>query len=80
MPDRRFFRGGSAGRPAFDPGPPPEEPTSIGETACYWLLYVVGLSGAFLHWQTGNRLLAFICLAAAVSAVHFIVQVSRTAD
>ncbi|MFC7745160.1 hypothetical protein ACFQXA_36140 [Nocardiopsis composta] len=40
----------------------------------------MGLSGAFLHWQTGNRLLAFICLAAAVSAVHFIVQVSRTAD
>lgn len=36
------------------------------ETGAYWLLYVVSVSGALLHWRYGNELLAVACVLAAV--------------
>ncbi|WP_436891871.1 hypothetical protein [Nocardiopsis dassonvillei] len=42
------------------------------ETGAYWLLYVVSVSGALMHWRLGNDVLAAICGAAAVLAALFI--------
>src|SRR5699024_2968541 len=36
------------------------------ETGAYWLLYVVSVSGALLHWRLGNEFLSGICVVAAV--------------
>ncbi|WP_017604857.1 hypothetical protein [Nocardiopsis alkaliphila] len=36
------------------------------ESIAYWLLYVVSVSGALLHWRLGNELLAAGCGATAV--------------
>lgn len=36
------------------------------ETGAYWLLYVVSVSGALLHWRLGNEFLTGICVVAAV--------------
>ncbi|MFL1381029.1 MULTISPECIES: hypothetical protein [unclassified Nocardiopsis] len=41
------------------------------ETGAYWLLYVVSVCGALMHWRLGNEVLAAICGAAAVlAALH----------
>jgi len=39
---------------------------NLMETGSYWLLYVVSVSGALLHWRLGNEGLAAVCAAAAV--------------
>ena len=36
------------------------------ESGAYWLLYVVSISGALLHWRLGNEFLAAGCGATAV--------------
>ncbi|HJE58639.1 MAG TPA: hypothetical protein K8V84_09030 [Nocardiopsis listeri] len=36
------------------------------ESGAYWLLYVVSVSGALLHWRSGNEILAALCGAIAV--------------
>lgn len=36
------------------------------ESGAYWLLYVVSVSGALLHWRIGNEFLSAICVVAAV--------------
>ena len=58
------------GRTALEPG-------TLLRSACYWLLYLVGLSGAYLHWQTGNTGLAALCAVAVAAAVGGIVRGSR---
>ncbi|MEU3018200.1 hypothetical protein ABZ635_12485 [Nocardiopsis sp. NPDC007018] len=45
------------------------------ETGAYWLLYVVSLSGALLHWRLGNALFAALCGGAAVFSVLLIGRV-----
>ncbi|MEU0487578.1 hypothetical protein ACOQFV_20765 [Nocardiopsis changdeensis] len=42
------------------------------ETGAYWLLYVVSVCGALMHWRLGNEELAAICGAAAVLAALLI--------
>ncbi|GAB2521246.1 hypothetical protein GCM10026982_55330 [Nocardiopsis aegyptia] len=42
------------------------------ETGAYWLLYVVSVSGALLHWRLGNVVLAAGCAAAAVFGAFLI--------
>ena len=39
---------------------------NLMETGSYWLLYVVSVSGALLHWRLGNEALTAVCVAAAV--------------
>ncbi|WP_159945604.1 MULTISPECIES: hypothetical protein [unclassified Nocardiopsis] len=39
---------------------------NLVETGAYWLLYVVSVSGALLHWRLGNEGMAAVCAAAAV--------------
>ncbi|WP_017537246.1 MULTISPECIES: hypothetical protein [Nocardiopsis] len=51
-------------------------PASLAELACYWLLYVVALSAALLHWNVGNTGLALLCVLAAAAAVRAIVRTS----
>lgn len=36
------------------------------ETGAYWLLYVVSVSGALLHWRLGNEFLSGVCVVTAV--------------
>ncbi|WP_150255559.1 hypothetical protein [Nocardiopsis deserti] len=36
------------------------------ESGAYWLLYVVSVSGALLHWRLGNEGLAALCGAVAL--------------
>ncbi|WP_285734342.1 hypothetical protein [Nocardiopsis sp. ATB16-24] len=36
------------------------------ESGAYWLLYVVSVSGALLHWRLGNEGMAAVCATAAV--------------
>lgn len=36
------------------------------ESGAYWLLYVVSVSGALLHWRLGNEVLAAACGTTAV--------------
>lgn len=46
--------------------------TGLMETGAYWLLYVVSVSGALLHWRLGNVVLAAGCAAAAVFGAFLI--------
>ncbi|RKS09460.1 hypothetical protein DFP74_5197 [Nocardiopsis sp. Huas11] len=46
--------------------------TSLMETGAYWLLYVVSVSGALLHWRLGNLVLAAGCTGAAVFGAFLI--------
>ncbi|NYH54742.1 MULTISPECIES: hypothetical protein [Nocardiopsis] len=39
---------------------------NLVETGAYWLLYVVSVSGALLHWRLGNEGMAAVCAAAAL--------------
>ncbi|WP_433697365.1 hypothetical protein [Nocardiopsis sp. CA-288880] len=45
---------------------------NLVESGAYWLLYVVSVSGALLHWRLGNEGLAAVCAAAAVSGALLI--------
>ncbi|WP_017608441.1 hypothetical protein [Nocardiopsis xinjiangensis] len=36
------------------------------ENGAYWLLYVVSVSGALLHWRSDNAVLAVLCGCVAV--------------
>ncbi|MDA0566691.1 hypothetical protein LG943_20600 [Streptomonospora sp. S1-112] len=65
-----------------DPAPPPPRvPTRVRaaqlrQAAAYWLLYVVALAAAVLHWRAGNEFLSAACAAmtilsaAAIAATH----------
>ncbi|WP_304454548.1 hypothetical protein [Nocardiopsis sp. YSL2] len=46
--------------------------TGLLESGAYWLLYVVSVSGALLHWRLGNTVLAAGCAAAAVFGAFLI--------
>ncbi|WDZ93220.1 hypothetical protein [Nocardiopsis sp. HUAS JQ3] len=39
---------------------------NLVESGAYWLLYVVSVSGALLHWRLGNEGMAALCAAVAV--------------
>lgn len=45
------------------------------ETGAYWLLYVVSISGALLHWRLGNELLAALCGGTALISALLIGKV-----
>ncbi|MEE2040954.1 hypothetical protein Q8791_27405 [Nocardiopsis sp. CT-R113] len=45
---------------------------NLMETGSYWLLYVVSVSAALLHWRLGNEELAAVCAAAAVFGAFLI--------
>ncbi|WP_026122318.1 hypothetical protein [Nocardiopsis halotolerans] len=45
---------------------------NLMESGAYWLLYVVSVSGALLHWRLGNEEMAVVCAAAAVSGAVLI--------
>lgn len=55
-----------------DPAPhPPRVPAraraaQLREAAAYWLLYVVALAAAVLHWRAGNESLAAVCAVMTV--------------
>ncbi|GHD20266.1 hypothetical protein [Nocardiopsis kunsanensis] len=36
------------------------------ESGAYWLLYVVSVSGALLHWRADNMVLSLLCGCVAV--------------
>ncbi|WP_017584273.1 hypothetical protein [Nocardiopsis valliformis] len=48
------------------------------ETGAYWLLYVVSISGALLHWRLGNELMAALCGGAALLSALLIGKVRIT--
>ncbi|MFD6953528.1 hypothetical protein A6A08_23450 [Nocardiopsis sp. TSRI0078] len=47
---------------------------NLMETGAYWLLYVVSVSGALLHWRLGNEGMAAVC---AIAALFGAVLISR---
>ncbi|MEV2278649.1 hypothetical protein AB0I72_23985 [Nocardiopsis sp. NPDC049922] len=44
------------------------------ESIAYWLLYVVSVSGALLHWRLGGVLLAGACAGLAVLSAVLIAR------
>ncbi|OLT29243.1 hypothetical protein BJF83_12440 [Nocardiopsis sp. CNR-923] len=44
------------------------------ESVAYWLLYVVSVSGALLHWRLGAVLLAGACTGSAVLSAVLIAR------
>ena len=51
---------------------------NLMEIGAYWLLYVVSVSGALLHWRLGNEILAAVCVAAAIFGALLIGRGTRT--
>ncbi|QBI54607.1 hypothetical protein [Streptomonospora litoralis] len=47
------------------------------ERAAYWLLYIVALPAAVLHWRFGNEELALMCALAVVASVTSIAALHR---
>ncbi|GAB3213509.1 hypothetical protein GCM10027294_45660 [Marinactinospora endophytica] len=65
------------------PGPSPG-PGDMGgsahlswEPASYWLLYVVALVAALVHWRLGNHAMAVVCGCAVAASVGLIVRLHR---
>jgi len=44
------------------------------ESGAYWLLYVVSVSGALLHWRSDNVVLAILCSCVAVTGALLIAR------
>lgn len=47
---------------------------ALMENGAYWLLYVVSVSGALLHWRSDNVVLAALCGCVAVAGALLIAR------
>ncbi|MFC4564269.1 hypothetical protein ACFO4E_20600 [Nocardiopsis mangrovi] len=48
------------------------------DQGAYWLLYVVSVAAAVVHWRAGNEALAVLCALAVVLAVRSIMSAHRS--
>ncbi|MUL43397.1 hypothetical protein FZ103_19860 [Streptomonospora sp. PA3] len=76
--DSRRPRSGADRSPAAS-GPAGRRPgrSRLPERAAYWLLYIVALPAAVLHWRAGNEELAALCALAAAAGIALIAAAHR---